>query len=51
MINKCKADPLNPNYLTYTQYLGKDHIVVGGTDRSILIIIDKVSIEYVTRLG
>jgi hypothetical protein len=40
--NEVEVDPLNPHYLTSAQYLGKDHIVVGGTDRSIIKIIDKV---------
>ena len=44
--NEVEVDPLNPHYLTSAQYLGKDHIVVGGTDRSIIKIIDKVIKEF-----
>ena len=49
--NEVEADPLNPHYLTCAQYLGKDHIVVGGTDRSIVKIIDKVSKVYFVIIG
>ena len=41
VVNEVEADSQNPHYLTCAQYLGKDHIVVGGTDRSLIKIIDK----------
>ena len=48
--NEVEADPLNPHYLTCAQYLGKDHIVVGGTDRSIVKVIDKHTLTTVASI-
>ncbi len=41
VIIEIDADPQVPNYLTSAQYVGKDHVVAGGTDRSIVKIIDR----------
>ena len=41
VINEVEADPQNPHYLTCAQYIGKDHVAIGGTDRSLVKIIDK----------
>ena len=49
-MNEVEADPHNPHYLTCAQYLGKDHIMVGGTDRSIIKIIDRHTLTSVASL-
>ena len=40
-MDEIDADPINPNYLTTCQYVGKDYVVAGGTDRSIVKIVDR----------
>ena len=39
--NELETDPNNPHYLTCCQFLGKDFVLVGGTDRSIIKIFDR----------
>ena len=44
IIQEMDADPNNPHYLTSAQYIGKDYVVAGGTDKSIVKVIDRMSL-------
>lgn len=49
-MSELEPDPLYPHYLTSAQYLGKDHVVAAGTDKSIVRVIDRHSLNVLATI-
>lgn len=43
-------DANNPHYLTCAQYIGKEHVVVGGTDRSLVKVFERHNLNLVATI-
>ena len=50
ILNEAEMDANNPHYLTCAQYIGKEHVVVGGTDRSLVKVFERHNLNLVATI-